>query len=213
MKLQVINLQGKPVGEVDFADELAVKGRGSQSLIESVTAYRANQRAGTASTKTKGTVNGSGKKPWKQKGTGMARAGYRQSPVWRGGGVVFGPHPRSFRKGLPKGVGKLALRRALTDRLVSGSVKVVDAFTIDQPKTKNVVAAIKGLGLKGSTLLILPAVSKEITLASRNLARFEVSTSALVNTYQILKPVNVVITRDGLHALAARLEGVAEKAS
>src|SRR5207302_3989928 len=122
--------------------EIVENGRYSQVIHDTVTALRANRRSGTASTKTKATVSSSGAKPWRQKGTGRARAGYKSSPVWVGGGVVFGPHPRDYSKKVAKSVKKLALRKALSERIKSGDVLVVDSFAIKEPKTKSFIAAL-----------------------------------------------------------------------
>src|SRR5678815_2029417 len=119
--------------------ELIETGRGTQALHDVVVAMRAARRSGSASTKTKATVNLSGAKPWRQKGTGRARAGYKSSPVWRGGGVVFGPHPRDYSKKTSKSVRKLALRKALSARIADGDVLLVDSFAIKQPKTKQFI--------------------------------------------------------------------------
>jgi large subunit ribosomal protein L4 len=124
--------------------ELITDGKGTQAVHDVVVAMRANRRSGTASVKTKATVNLSGKKPWKQKGTGRARAGYASSPVWVGGGVVHGPHPRSYAKKTPKAVKKLAFRKALSSRILSGDVLVVDAFDLKVPKTREFVSLVEG---------------------------------------------------------------------
>src|SRR5579871_5197530 len=121
--------------------ELIANGIGTQALHETIVAYRANRRSGTHSTKTKATVAGSGKKPWRQKGTGNARSGYKSSPVWSGGGVVFGPHPRDYSKKVAKSVKKLALRKALSERIKAGDVFIIDEFAVKEAKTKQFVAA------------------------------------------------------------------------
>src|SRR5713226_10092866 len=127
MKLRVINISGQAKGEVEFADELLIKnGKGTQAVHDTVTAYMANQRLGTASTKQISEVHGSGKKPWKQKGTGRARAGSFASPLWRGGGVVFGPKPRDFSKKVSRKTRQLALRKALSERLRAGDVILIE---------------------------------------------------------------------------------------
>src|SRR5271154_2317145 len=122
---------------------LIENGKGTQAVHDVVIALRAARRSGTASTKTKATVNLSGKKPWRQKGTGRARAGYASSPVWVGGGVVFGPHPRDYSKKIPKQVRTLALRKALSARIAAGDVLLVDAFAVSEPKTKQFISLLK----------------------------------------------------------------------
>src|SRR5881396_186562 len=135
MKLPVINQSGAAQGEVEFADELLIKtGKGTQAVHDTVVAYMANQRQGTSKVKQLSEVRGSGKKPWRQKGTGRARAGSFASPLWRGGGVVFGPKPRDFSKKVNAKTRQLALRKALSERLKAGDVVVVDDLKIASPK-------------------------------------------------------------------------------
>src|SRR5438874_7053939 len=134
--------------------ELIETGRGTQALHDVVVALRAARRTGSASTKTKATVSGSGAKPWRQKGTGRARAGYRSSPVWSGGGVVFGPHPRDYSKKVPKQVRRLALRKALSERIKMGDVLVTDAFAVKQPKTKEFIKLVGEITPEEKVLIV-----------------------------------------------------------
>src|SRR3954471_10708004 len=136
MKLSVKNSSGKDQGELEVKFALIEDGRGTQAVHDVVTAYRANQRMGTACTKTVGEVAGTNKKPWRQKGTGRARAGSFQSPLWPGGGVVFGPRPRDFGKKVGRKTKQLALRKALTERLKAGDVVLVEDLKFESPKTK-----------------------------------------------------------------------------
>src|ERR1051325_10108310 len=142
MKLTVKNTQGKKQGELEVKFELVANGKGTQAVHDAVTAYQAAQRMGTASTKTMGEVTGTGKKPWRQKGTGRARAGSFRSPLWRGGGVVFGPKPRDFGKKVARATRQLALRKALTERLKSGDVMVVDEIKLSSPRTREFVGVL-----------------------------------------------------------------------
>lgn len=208
--LPVHNQQGKAVGEVEIPSALQAPSSASQALVQAVVTLRANARAGTHSTKTKGDVAGSGKKPWRQKGTGRARAGYRQSPVWTGGGVVFGPKPRSYAKALPRQKAALALRKAFSNKLAADGVRVVDALALAQPKTKDLVAVLKSLKVERGALVVTDAASRELLLAARNLERVEVTRAADVNPLQILKYPHLVITRDGLTRLQDRLAGTQE---
>lgn len=203
--LPVVNQAGQSVGQVEIPDSLLPGKRGQQALVQTVVTLRANRRAGTHSTKTKGEVAGSGKKPWRQKGTGRARAGYRQSPVWRGGGVVFGPKPRSYAKDLTRKTAQLALQRAVADKIGAGQVVVVDALQVSQPKTKELLATLKNLKVDTRVLLVLDQVGRELLLASRNMPGVEVTTARNVNPEQIVKHPRVVITRPGLDQLQARL--------
>src|SRR5687768_12308669 len=145
MKLSVKDIKGNQKGELELNITLVEGGRGTQAVHDTVVAYRAAQRMGTACTKTMGDVHGTGKKPWRQKGTGRARAGSFASPLWRGGGVVFGPKPRSFRKKVSRKTKQLALRKALTERLNAGDVVVEDDFKLAAPKTTGFIDVLKKL--------------------------------------------------------------------
>jgi large subunit ribosomal protein L4 len=210
--LTVHNSEGKAVGTVEFSDELKGTRRGTQALQQAVVTIRANQRAGTACTKTKGEVAGHGQKPWAQKGTGNARAGYRQSPIWRGGGVVFGPKPHSYAKDMNRKTAKLALRRALTDKISDGKLMVLDQVQVAQPKTKSLVAFLKGLNVASKTLLVVDQVGRDLALAARNLPGVEVTAAAHLNPLQLLKYPQVVVSKAALELLQTRLT-VQEKAS
>ena len=148
---------------------------------------------------------GSGKKPWRQKGTGRARAGYRQSPIWRGGGVVFGPKPRSYAKDLNKKVGRLAFRRAFSERAAAGDVTVLESFSIPEAKTKHVAALLKKLDATGSALLVLDQVGRDVALAARNIQKLEVAAAGHVNVVQLLRPKKVLISKEALAKLEERL--------
>ncbi len=149
MKLKVRDTKGKEQGELEVKFELVEGGKGTQAVHDAVVAYNAAQRMGTASTKTMGEVAGTGKKPWRQKGTGRARAGSFASPLWRGGGVVFGPKPRDFGKKVSRKTKQLALRKALTERLKAGDVIVVDDLKLESAKTKDFVGVLSALELSG----------------------------------------------------------------
>jgi large subunit ribosomal protein L4 len=211
--LTVHNASGKAVGQVEFADALLSTRRGGQALQQTVVTIRANQRAGTASTKTKGEVAGHGQKPWRQKGTGNARAGYRQSPLWRGGGVVFGPKPRSYAKTLNRKTSKLALWRALSDKIAAGQLMVLDEVQVSEPKTKALAAFLKGLKIQSKALLVVEQVGRELGLASRNLPGVEVATALHLNPLQVVKYPQVVVSKAALEQLQIRLDVAQEKAS
>ena len=207
MKLPVINISGQAKGEVEFADELLIKnGKGTQAVHDTVTAYMANQRLGTASTKQISEVHGSGKKPWKQKGTGRARAGSFASPLWRGGGVVFGPKPRDYTINVPKKVKALAFRKALSERLLAGDVVVVDALSLASHKTKALAGIVAALGGKNKyTLVVTEQVDKNLKLASRNLPNVQVEPVSSVNVYELLRFEKILTTKAALEKLGARL--------
>ena len=156
MKLPVITISGAATGEVEVADALLITdGKGSQAVHDTVMAYMANQRLGTAQTKQISDVHGSGKKPWRQKGTGRARAGSFASPLWRGGGIAFGPHPRDYSQRIPKKVKGLAFRKALSERLLAGDVVVLDELKIVSHKTKEFVGWLHKVIAKGATALVV----------------------------------------------------------
>ncbi|HXI82983.1 MAG TPA: 50S ribosomal protein L4 [Verrucomicrobiae bacterium] len=207
MKLPVLNVSGQAKGEVEFADELLIKnGKGTQAVHDTVTAYMANQRLGTASTKQISEVHGSGKKPWKQKGTGRARAGSFASPLWRGGGVVFGPKPRDYTINVPKKVKALAFRKALSERLLAGDVVVIDELNLASHKTKDLAGIVTALGGKNKpTLVVTEQVDKNLKLAARNLPNVQVEPVGSVNVYELLRFDKIVTTKAALEKLGARL--------
>jgi large subunit ribosomal protein L4 len=205
MKLPVKTIKGKDSGELEVKFALVEDGRGTQAVHDTVVAYTAAQRMGTACTKNAGEVAGTNKKPWKQKGTGRARAGSFQSPLWRGGGVVFGPRPRDFAKKVNNSTRQLALRKAMTERLKAGDIVVVDDLKLSSAKTKDFVGALSGLDIKGTTLIVVQAHDKNLELASRNVEDIEVCTGDELNTYQLLRPAKVLFTRGGYEAVEKRL--------
>src|SRR3954468_3963028 len=187
MKLKIQDVKGKSQGELEVKFPMVTDGRGTQAVHDTVVAYRAAQRSGTAHTKNVGEVAGSNKKPWRQKGTGRARAGSFQSPLWAGGGVVFGPRTRDFSKKVSKKTKQLALRKALTERIKAGDVVVVDDLKLGSPKTKDFVGVISKLDLKGTTLVVSAGTDKNLTLASRNIEKVALTTSDSLNTYDVLR--------------------------
>lgn len=204
MKISVKNIKGQDQGELEVKFPVIEDGRGTQAVQDTVVAFQAGQRSGTACTKTMGEVAGSGKKPWRQKGTGRARAGSFASPLWVGGGVVFGPKPRSFAKKVNARTRQLALRKALSERIKAGDVVVVDDLKLSSPKTKEVLGVISALALKGKTLIVA-AADKNLTLASRNVADVAVTTSDALNTYDVLRPDKLLFTRSAFEKVEARL--------
>jgi large subunit ribosomal protein L4 len=206
MKLTVKNTQGNPQGEFDVQFDLIENGKGTQAVHDAVVAYMAAQRSGTACAKTVGEVAGTNKKPWRQKGTGRARAGSFRSPLWRGGGVVFGPRPRDFTKKVNQKTRQLALRKSLSERLKAGDVVVVDELKLDAPKTKGMIGILKALGLDGTTLIVAQAQDKNLLLASRNLPNVELTSGEMLTTYQVLKPAKLLFTRGAFELVEARLK-------
>ena len=205
MKLPVKNIKGQDQGEVQVSFPLVEGGRGTQAVHDTIVAYRAAQRMGTACTKNVGEVAGTNRKPWRQKGTGRARAGSFRSPLWRGGGVVFGPKPRDFGKKVGRKTRQLALRKALTERLKSGDVLVLDELKLASPKTRDFIEVLNQLELSGTALVVVPRVDENLVLASRNLTYVEVTTSDFLNSYQVLRSDKLLFTRDAFDQLQARL--------
>jgi large subunit ribosomal protein L4 len=205
MKIAIKNIAGKDQGEFEVKFPLVEDGKGTQAVHDAVTAYRAAQRSGTACTKNVGEVQGSNKKPWRQKGTGRARAGSFRSPLWAGGGVVFGPRPRDFAKKISKKTRSLALRKALSERLKAGDVVVVDDLKLSSAKTKEFVGLMSTLELKGTTLVVSTGVDKNITLASRNIPTVALATSDSLNTYDVLRPDKLLFTKSAFEKVSDRL--------
>ena len=180
-------------------------GRGTQAVHDAVVALRANRRSGTANTKTKAEVTASGKKPWRQKGTGRARAGYTSSPIWNGGGVVFGPKPRDYSKKVTKGVRKLAFLKALSTRILGGDVLVTDEIAVTEAKTKNFVKLLQSLTEEERVLVIANQYSPETYLAARNVRPILLNTAGEVNTEQLLAYRKIIVTTEALTKLAERV--------
>src|SRR5213078_3138388 len=205
MKLTIKDTKGNNQGELEVKFPLIEDGKGTQAVHDTVVAYQAAQRMGTACTKNVGEVAGTNKKPWRQKGTGRARAGSFQSPLWRGGGVVFGPKPRDFGKKVGRKTRQLALRKALSERLRAGDVVLVDDLKLDSPKTKSVVGVLSALELTGTALIVAQAADKNLSLASRNIPNVSLTTSDALNTYDILRPDKLLFTKSAFEQVEARL--------
>src|SRR5213593_752684 len=205
MKLAIKDTKGNDQGELEVSFPLIEDGRGTQAVHDVVVAYQAAQRMGTACTKNVGEVAGTNKKPWRQKGTGRARAGSFQSPLWRGGGVVFGPRPRDFSKKVSRKTRQLALRKALSERLRAGDVVVVEDLKLESPKTKEFIGLLSALEVKGSALIVAQSSDKNLALASRNVPNVALATSDSLNTYDVLRPDKLVFTRSAFEQIEARL--------
>ena len=207
----------KPTGEasvsVAFDDALLVLDRGGQAVKDVVVATRNARRAGTASTLSKGEVAGSNKKPWKQKGTGRARAGLRQSPVWRGGAVAFGPRPRSFETKINRKVMQLAFRRALSERIHDGGLVAIEKFDLAEAKTKILAALFKKLGITRGCLIVVDVPDEKLVRVARNIPKVAVVRAADLGVYDLVRHRTVLVTRAGLTALTARMTKKAEVAA
>jgi len=187
------------VGKMNLNDEVfSVKAK-EGVVHSSVVNYLANQRQGTHATKTKGLISGGGRKPYKQKGTGRARAGSIRSPLWRGGGTVFGPQPRDYSYKLPKQVKRLAFMKAFQEKLSNGEIVIIDDLNLDKPRTKDIAAILGTLGLDNrSVLIVTPEKNDAIVLSARNIPRVAVTKAADMNTYDICAYNTLLITKDAL---------------
>ena len=208
VKLPVVSLNRAPAGELSVPSALVAGPLREPLLHALVQSQLAARRAGTASTKTRAFVSGGGKKPWRQKGTGRARAGSSRSPVWVGGAVIFGPQPRDYGYRLPKSARRAALRAALAARHADGRLLVVDALTLPEAKTKRMHEVLEGLGLGGGDALVVLAVPDEtVQRAARNLPRVQVLLEGGLNVYDVLRYSHLVVTRAALEQLSGRLVG------
>ena len=192
---------GKTVGNVDLSDELFAAPVNTAVLHQVVTAQLAARRTGTHDTKTRGEVRGGGKKPYRQKGTGRARQGSRTAPHYRGGGAVFGPHPRSYEQRLPRKMKRLALRGALTAKLVDDQVKVIDAFGLEAIKTKELAGVLRALDASGRVLVVAPGRDQSLELSARNLPRVNVILADSLNVVDLLDADLVLIEQPALSTI------------
>jgi len=193
MKINVYNREGKIVKEISIEDKIL--NNPFLSLIhQEVVSYLSNQRLGTASTKTRSEVSGGGKRPWRQKGTGRARASSIRSPLWRGGGVIFGPKPRDYHYSLPKKMKKIARRSAFAAKIKEGSVLVVDQIKVEKPKTKEIVNLLKNLKAEGKTLFLLEHLNKSLERSLKNIKDITFLPWKDLNTYQLINSDHIIIS-------------------
>lgn len=189
---------GASIGSVDLSDELFAAPVNAAVIHQVVTAQLAGRRVGTADTRTRGEVRGGGKKPYRQKGTGRARQGSRTAPHYRGGGVVFGPHPRSYEQRLPRKMRQLALRGALTAKLADGELKVLDSFGLEAIKTRDLVGVLSALTASGRVLVVAPSVDEKLRLSARNIPTVDVILADSLNVVALLRADMVVIEQPAL---------------
>jgi large subunit ribosomal protein L4 len=205
MTFDVVNQQNEKVGSLDLRDEV-FGGRVKTDLIwESVTRENASRRRGTHATKNRANVSGSGKKPWRQKGTGRARVGEVRNPLWRKGGTVFGPQPRSYDYSLPRKVERGALRAALTQKLKEGTVTIVDALLVTEAKSKAAAEMLRTLGADGKTLLIDVTPDAKLALAVRNIAGVRLVPARQVSARDVMDATRVIATRASVERLQEAL--------
>ncbi len=204
MTLPLMSQGNEVVGEVTLPPELFAGPVRRHLLYETVRMQQANRRAGTAATKTRGFVSGGGKKPWRQKGTGRARAGSTRSPIWRGGATLFGPQPRDYSYRLPASARKAALRSALAAKAREGKVTVLDRITLEAPKTKLLAQLMATLNVQ-SALIVVPEQDSSLERAGRNLPLVKVLRAEGVNVYDLLRYDRLILTQDAVQALNGRL--------
>jgi len=193
---------GASIGSVELSDQLFDAPVNAAVLHQVVTAQLAGRHLGTHDTKTRGEVRGGGRKPYRQKGTGRARQGHRTAPHFRGGGVVFGPHPRSYAQRLPRKMKQLALRGALTAKFTDDAIRVIDAFGLEAIRTKDLVGVLNAIGATGRVLLVAPGRNVTLQLSSRNLPTVELILADSLNVVDLLKADTVLIEQPAL----ARME-------
>jgi large subunit ribosomal protein L4 len=203
--LIVLGTNGKAAGEVKVAPSVFELRPNDHLLYEAVKLYRAGARSGTHKTKSRGDVSGSGKKPWKQKGTGQARVGEKRTPLWRHGGTVFGPTPRDYSYSMPKKALVAALRQALSTKNRTGSLRIVESLKADAPKTKALKAAVDAMNFDGKTLYVENEPSDALILSSRNIPGFRVMAPSHLTVYDILNCKTLAVTTAALSRLEERL--------
>jgi large subunit ribosomal protein L4 len=207
MKLTVFTSDGSSSREEDYNIPEFEGGKGLQALKEVIVAINANNRQGTRSTKTRGEVSGGGKKPWRQKGTGRARAGSIRSPIWVGGGVAHGPKPQDFSKKINSKVKALAFSRALFDRAIAGEVAVIEEFKVSAPKTKEVNEVLGRIAPAGRLLLVDAPFTDNTVLAARNLERVSFQEAAKLNSHDLANYSKIIVSSQALVAILARVNG------
>ena len=203
MSAKVLSKAAAKEAKIDIIDD----GRGTQAMHDAVVAMRAARRSGSANTKTKAEVDLSGAKPWRQKGTGRARAGYKSSPIWRGGGVVFGPKPRDYSKKVSKATRRLAFQKALSERIKAGDVLMIDKFVVPEIKTKSFMSILKKATDAQKVLLISDSFDENTSRSARNVKSVRLATASDVNTEQLLAFHKILVTQKALEKLAERTNG------
>jgi large subunit ribosomal protein L4 len=201
MSAKVLTKAAAKEAKIDLIED----GRGTQAVHDVVVAMRAARRSGSANSKTKADVDLSGAKPWRQKGTGRARAGYKSSPLWRGGGVVFGPKPHDYSKKVSKSVRQLALRKALSERIKAGDVLTIDKFVVPELKTKSFVALLKKQTDAEKVLIVSDSFDDNTFRSARNVKPVKLATASDVNTEQLLAFEKILVTQKALEKLAERI--------
>lgn len=198
-KVAVYNTKGEQVGDLELSDAVFGVEVNEALVHQAVVRYLANQRQGTVSTKTRGEVSGGGRKPWRQKGTGRARQGSIRAPQWVGGGTVFGPKPRDYRQAMPKKARRAALRSALSGKVASGELLVLDELKLEQPKTKQVVEVLEKLSAGDTTALFVTGdLDRNVVLSTRNIPGVGATRASDLNVYDVVAHGRLIATRDAI---------------
>ncbi len=203
--LRIVDKNGKKVGEIKIAERLACCRVSPQLINEVIVGYRRNRRQGTASTKSRGEVTASGRKPWRQKGTGRARAGTSASPIWKGGGVTFGPKPRNYGRRIPHGLRKKVLAGVLAAKLRDGQLVIVDKVKSDSGKTKDMVAWLDKIGAGGRSLIVMGEIAKDVEMATRNISGTTLISSKALNASLVVVHEKIVVSKNDFEALQERM--------
>ncbi len=212
MQVPLMNMQGQQVGTVELADAIFAAEINIPVMHQALVRQLANRRLGTHNTKTRSDVSGGGRKPWRQKGTGRARQGSIRAPHWRGGGVVFGPHPRSYEQKMPRKMRRLALRSALSVKAQEQQIVVLDELTLEAPRTRAIAEMLKALDIKRSALLLLPEKNSNVELSARNLPHVKTLRAHYLNVRDLLGYETLVMPQQALAAIESFLGSDTERA-
>lgn len=205
-ELNVVDIKGQKAASIELPKEKFGVHVQDAVIHQAVVMYNANHRQGTASTKTRSEVSGGGKKPWAQKGTGRSRQGSTRSPLWKKGGIAFGPKPRDFGYSVPKKVRLAALRESLNAKFLGNSLVCVDQLEVTSGRTREFAAILKNLKVQGRTLAVLDGTNEKTLLASRNIARLTLARAVDVNAADIMNNKNVLVTKEALETLLKRIQ-------
>ena len=205
MEVPVYNSAGEVVGKTELNESIFGQPFNEGLVHQAIVRYLANQRIGTANTLRRGEVSGGGKKPWRQKGTGRARQGSTRAPHWRGGGVVFGPHPRDYRQDMPTKMRRLALRCALSQRARENGIRVLETLSMEQPRTKNVASLLQAQGITQGALLVTPELDRNVYLSARNLPDAAATFVDQLNIYEVVRHPVIVLPIEAVRRLEQRL--------
>ncbi len=206
MKIDIYNMKGEKSQEEIELEDYPLKKSHLSLIHQEVLSYLSNQRLGTASTKTRGEVSGGGRKPWRQKGTGRARVGSTRSPIWKGGGVTFGPKPRDYSFSLPKKMKKIARKDAFVDKIKDGNLLVIEQLRVEKPKTREIANLLKNLKVKGKVLFLLDHSDENLKRSLRNIKDISFILWKDLNTYQLINANNVIMSKKGFEELCKNMK-------